>query len=261
MSSNKTIIPGMENPYTPMPDEPQFVAGQAPKMQAVPNGGTCVPNGCPEPMGGAVFTQPNQKPVVGFLYSISRSGSGEYWPVHIGSNTIGRSAECDICLQEGTVSDRHATLVVRAMKNPEKVIASICDSSSTIGSMINGESLGFEQRECFNGDILTIGAHYDLLFILVDAKQTGLKVCESFIPMQSARQQRFQPGHGAGGSNPTVDLPGNNPYAPPTSGPKRTRGYNDDGSMGAGRTQGLGASGAPETGGEEPQGGGRTIFM
>ena len=260
MSSNRTIIPGMETPYNNPASEPSVGSSQQYAGGAATGGGTCVPNGVPNPMGEPVYSQPSQKPVVGFLYSISKTGGGEYWPVHIGSNTIGRSVDNDVCLQEGTVSEKHASLVVRVMKNPEKVIASICDSSSTIGTMINGESLGFDQRECFNGDILTIGAHYDLLLVLIDAKQIGLKVCPDFIPLQQARPQGFNFDSTRGSANPTVDLPGNNPYAPPTNpSVKRTRGFNDDGDINSGGTQGFPNN--PNEPVADPKGGGRTIFM
>ena len=193
MSSNKTIIPGMEDAYT---EQPNF-GKQNTKVQD----GTCVPN----PFG-TVPASPimnNQKPIVGFLYSISKSASGEFWPLRIGSNSIGRSADCDVCLGEATVSEQHAVLVVRQMKNPEKIIASVCDARSTCGTMINGESLGFDQRECFNGDIITIGEHYDLYFILIDAKQVGLNVCRDFMGTQ-AMANRF--------NSPTPNV---NPYAAP----------------------------------------------
>lgn len=192
MSSNKTIIPGMEDAST---DLPNFG-----KQNANVQNGTCIPN----PFG-TVPTTPstnNQKPIVGFLYSISKSASAEFWPVRIGSNSIGRSNDCDISLGEATVSEQHAILVVRQMKNPEKIIASICDARSTCGTMINGESLGFDQRECFNGDIITIGEHYDLYFMLIDAKQIGLNVCHNFIPTQ---------GEAA------VSASNVNPYAAPTA--------------------------------------------
>lgn len=194
MSSNKTIIPGMEDAFTEQPNYGR------PNVKA--QDGTYVPN----PFG-TIPTTPsvnNQKPIVGFLYSISKSASGEFWPLRIGSNSIGRSADCDVCLGEATVSEQHAVLVVRQMKNPEKIIASICDARSTCGTMINGESLGFDQRECFNGDIITIGEHYDLFFILIDAKQIGLNVCRDFIGTQT----------NAGGFQPSVT--GVNPYAAPS---------------------------------------------
>ena len=159
----------------------------------------------------------NQKPIVGFLYSISKSASGEFWPLRIGSNSIGRSADCDVCLGEATVSEQHAVLVVRQMKNPEKIIASICDARSTCGTMINGESLGFDPRECFSGDIITIGEHYDLYFILIDAKQIGLNVCRDFMGTQ-AISNGYQ-----------HSTPNNNPYAAPAFN-NGTLGYDADNS-------------------------------
>lgn len=232
MSSNKTIIPGMEEVYKEQP-------AQAPKVQD----GTCIPN----PFGTSQVTIPtmqNQKPIVGFLYSISRTAGGEYWPLRIGSNSIGRSADCNICLNEATVSDQHAVLVVRQMKNPEKIIASVCDARSTCGTMINGESLGFDQRECFNGDIITIGEHYDLYFVLIDAKQIGLNVCREFMHVNA--QPTSQPFN-------RINHPANNPYAAPA--------YNTG-------TQGYGIEGASNgTVGFEPSDGkptpkpGGTIFM
>ena len=205
MSSNKTIIPGMEDAYT---EQPNF-GKQTTRVQD----GTCVPN----PFGIIPTTTNvnNQKPIVGFLYSISKSASGEFWPLRIGSNSIGRSADCDVCLGEATVSEQHAVLVVRQMKNPEKIIASVCDARSTCGTMINGESLGFDQRECFNGDIITIGEHYDLYFILIDAKQIGLNVCRDFMGTQPI----------SNGYHPST--PNNNPYAAPAFN-NGTLGYDAD---------------------------------
>ena len=212
MSSNKTIIPGMEDAYTELP---QNHSQREPQM----HDGTFVPN----PFGTVPISIPNQKPVVGFLYSISRTSAGEYWPLHIGSNSIGRSVDCDVCLSEATVSDQHAILVVRQMKNPEKIIASICDARSTCGTMINGESLGFDQRECFNGDIITIGEHYDLFFILIDAKQMGLNVCREFMPIQSSNTTHVN----------------SNPYAAPALN-RYTQGYDESNStLPSGGTIGL----------------------
>lgn len=234
MSSNKTIIPGMEEAYK----EQQ---AQAPKVQD----GTCIPNpfGTSQP---TIPTMQNQKPVVGFLYSISKTAGGEYWPLRIGSNSIGRSADCNICLNEATVSDQHAVLVVRQMKNPEKIIASVCDARSTCGTMINGESLGFDQRECFNGDIITIGEHYDLYFVLIDAKQIGLNVCREFMPVnaQSASQ-----------SFNRINQPANNPYAAPAYN-TGTQGYGIENSAPQNGTVGF----DPSDGKPTPKPGG-TIFM
>ena len=216
MSSNKTIIPGMEDAYT---EQPNFG-----KQNTKAQDGTCVPN----PFGTVPNSAnvPNQKPVIGFLYSISKSGSGEYWPLRIGSNTIGRADNCNVSLSEATVSEQHAVLVVQQMKNPEKVIAWINDSGSTCGTMINGESLGFDRRECFNGDIITIGEHYDLYFILIDAKQIGLNVCRDFISTQPAARMGNRPQNFG------------NPYAAPTNN-HFTQGYEPENVNPQGGTIGL----------------------
>lgn len=255
MSSNKTVIPGMESSYEPT---------QESRGQQFPGSGTYVPGNLQTPAG----TKMTEKPIIGFLYSVSRTPSGEFWPLHIGSNTIGRSSECDVCLSEGTVSEQHAVLVVRMMKNPEKVIASVCDARSTMGTMINGESLGFDQRECFNGDIITIGAHYDLYFILIDVKQIGLNVCRDFIPTQQFTQHVGMPSGfpPSAGNNPMANTsPFANPYAAPVGrGINRTKGYDEsnDGGYVSGGTMGLneGPTGSEQHGESKAQPG-HTIFM
>lgn len=182
MSSNKTVIPGMEDAYTEQSSfGKQHLNGQ---------NDTCIPNPFDTNVSGG--ERSGQKPIIGFLYSISRAGYGEFWPLRIGSNSIGRANKNNICLGEATVSEEHAVLVVQQMKNPEKVIAWINDSGSTCGTMINGESLGFDRRECVNGDIITIGEHYDLYLILIDAKQIGLNVHRDFIPTQGQAQEIHQ---------------------------------------------------------------------
>lgn len=119
-------------------------------------------------------------PVMGFLYSISRQGIGEYWPILAGRNTIGRDDSNDIVLAERTVSSFHAVLKVRKMKSTGKVIASIKDEGCKTGILVNGEELEYEDHECFDGDIITIGCNYTFLLILINAEEKGLSVSESF---------------------------------------------------------------------------------
>lgn len=176
MSSNKTIFPGMENSY-----DSSFMQNDGVNGMGGP-GGTVFP-GMPSATL-APGTRVNAKPVVGFLFSVSRTAAGEYWPLHIGLNTIGRAPECDVCLNEATVTSEHAKLVVRVMKNPEKTICSLQDAASTCGSLINNNSLGFDPVECFNGDIITIGEHYQLYLILIDTKSLGLAVDPDFMPVE-----------------------------------------------------------------------------
>jgi len=65
-------------------------------------------------------------------------------------------------------------LVVRRLRSPEKVIASINDARSTNGTMLNGVSLGFQAEVCKNGDIITIGDNYQLLLVLIDTGMLAL---------------------------------------------------------------------------------------
>lgn len=199
MSQNKTVIQGLEPADAPN----QMGAGQSFYSRGANQArGTVVP-GMSENLASAgnanpqKQTQPKQntnisgKPVVGFLYSVSRTAAGEFWPLHIGQNTIGQNPANDVVLSEGTVSMDHAVIVVRKMKNPEKTIASISDARSTNGTMINGESLGFTAVECHNGDIITIGDNYELYVILIDTATLGLKVSESFIPVATEDETDF----------------------------------------------------------------------
>lgn len=122
------------------------------------------------------------KPVVGFLYSISRTRFGEFWPILLGKNTIGQSADSDIQLPEGTVSAYHAVLLTRQGK--DGLIAAIKDDQSTNGTMINGQRLDFGAEECHDGDIITVGNNYEFVLVLIDAEKRGLKIAEQFIPVE-----------------------------------------------------------------------------
>lgn len=226
MSQNKTVIPGLENSN----QTPNGAQGQVVSPSYAPYDGKTVVPGVTQGTT-APTTVVNNKPIVGFLYSISRTGFGEFWPLRVGPNSIGRSRSCDIYLPEGTVSEQHAELVVRLDKNPEKVSAAIYDQRSTCGTMINGESLGFEQRGVVNGDIITIGDHYDLYVILIDVKQLGLSVCQAFIPVDveqfnpSVQQHSQAPGgHTQVFNSPYTGAPTQPQPAPPTFQPGRTVG-------------------------------------
>lgn len=52
------------------------------------NGGSGFSKGMPQ----IVNPDMESKQVMGFLYSVSRSQAGEFWPLYVGPNRIGRSA-------------------------------------------------------------------------------------------------------------------------------------------------------------------------
>ena len=159
--------------------------------------GTYVPG-----MAKAAQGQTNKRPIMGFLFSVSRIEEGEFWPLYLGQNSIGKSSDCNVNLLEDTVSNTHANIVVRTMHNPDGVLVFIEDTGSTCGTMVNGSSLGLTPVECHSGDIIRIGSHYDLYLILVDPKSLGLSKCEEFIPAggtQAAPQAGFM--------NPAPQMP------------------------------------------------------
>lgn len=121
-------------------------------------------------------------PIVGFMYSISREGVGEYWPIKLGRNTIGRSESCNINLPEASVSDLHASLNVKIMKSTGRLVASIRDEGSKTGLFLNDQELDYENYSCKNLDVLVVGTSYRLLLILIDAPEYGLTVAKNFIP-------------------------------------------------------------------------------
>lgn len=131
----------------------------------------------------------DKTPVVGFLYSISRQGIGEYWPIKLGRNTIGRSASCDIQLAEASVSDLHASLSVKIMKSTGRLVASIRDEGSKTGLFLNDEELDYNNYSCKNLDVIVVGANYRILIILVDAPEYGLSAAENFVSTENTTKQ------------------------------------------------------------------------
>ena len=216
-----------------------------PGMETPNNGGATIPRDSRP----AQPTRGNGKPIVGFLYSISRTGVGEFWPLHIGQNIIGNSSECDIILGEGTVSQKHANLHINKMKKPEKTEATISDLGSTNGTLVNENSVSVARPvECVNGDIITIGENYDLLLLLIDTKAIGLHLAENFYDVRN-EEEDFNPegGFSTGRDNTTrneQDFPPrfNGPNSPYNGGNRpsdSTVGMDSTGGFRSGGTVGM----------------------
>ena len=185
MSQNRTVFPGMEDTGN-YQEGPQNYASQSTQR------GTVFP-GSNQSSHNNSYRQPSSnqqaRPLVGFLYSLSRTGFGEYWPLYIGANVIGRDEQCDVVLAEGTVSKEHATIVVRMLKNPKMLDASISDERSSHGTMINGESISATRpRECKNGDIIEVGENYKLYLVLIDSAALGLTIAPDFVSVETDQE-------------------------------------------------------------------------
>jgi pSer/pThr/pTyr-binding forkhead associated (FHA) protein len=202
MSQNKTVFPGVNQNGDDF--SPSYQNSSNADNYSRPNNqrgnGTVFPGMGERPVSmpnnqqtNRTQTHNNRKPIVGFLYSVSRTGIGEYWPLHIGQNLIGSSNECDVVLKEATVSQQHAILHINKMKKPEKTEATISDCQSTNGTMVNGNSVSVARPpECINGDIITIGENYELLFILIDVKASGLNQSANFIAIEDEEEESYQ---------------------------------------------------------------------
>nr|WP_244238983.1 sigma 54-interacting transcriptional regulator [Corallococcus carmarthensis] len=83
------------------------------------------------------------------LWVLSGPGAGRNHPLPVGSYLLGKSADCDIVLEDGTVSRHHLRLEVEA----DRVVAK--DLGSYNGSFCEG--LRFSELEVRPGAVLTLG--------------------------------------------------------------------------------------------------------
>jgi len=218
MSQEETYVPGMERAQQVSNSLYSRQGSSAPSGTFIPGMQSVVNSSSVS----AEDNRPNHssgEPVVGFLYSISKMGVGEYWPVHLGANTIGRSSKCDVQLKELSVSDNHATLSVKRMRTTNAIIATIRDTGSKNGMYLNDEELDYENHNCKNGDVITVGSNYQLLLILINTSDYGLKISENFVPSESENAEAempisaiLKPRHIDDG---TVDMNGFNSFTAP----------------------------------------------
>lgn len=219
--ADRTYVPGMDNAYA-RPGQQQSNGGTS-GTSNTPKGGTYVPGLGTKNVSSAspegARSKDDGAPVLGFLYSISRHGITEYWPLRVGANTIGRDASNDIVLLEESVSGSHAVIHTRMMKNG-KVIAQIQDVGSKNGIFVNDEELGYTAVECHNNDVIQIGEAYKLLLILVNSNECGIGVAQNFRDVESAPEDNIDifkdPFVNSGSQNRgTVPLSGDSTIAPP----------------------------------------------
>lgn len=189
MSQNKTRFPGMENAGGNPYNRDAFPANgengySQPQMRRNNERATRFPG-----MDSFSEEQPQQNddqhdPIVGFLFSVSRTPFGEYWPLYLGPNRIGRLSSNSVNLPEGSVSGEHANLVIEQYANPNMTIAVLENKGSKNGTFVNGKPVFYGRtEECKNGDILRFGSSYECLLTLIDVRELGLKKAESFIPV------------------------------------------------------------------------------
>lgn len=115
-----------------------------------------------------------ERVMTGVLFSISKGLLGEIFPLYLGRNLVGFTPECDIRLNERTVSAVHALIQVYKDFDTNLCEISVTDYGSSYGTLVNGERGDFGSLSLKENDILTIGHHYKFIVKLFNAEQFGL---------------------------------------------------------------------------------------
>ena len=188
MSQNKTRFPGMENtgnnPYNRDAYSSNSDKGQSQNRKSNEKS-TRFPGMESVQEGQKHQSDDQHDPIVGFLFSVSRTPFGEYWPLYLGPNKIGRKASNSVNLQEGSVSGEHANLVIEQYTNPNVTIAVLENKGSKNGTFINGKPVFYGRtEECKNGDILRFGSSYECMLLLFDVRELGLKKADGFMSVE-----------------------------------------------------------------------------
>lgn len=89
--------------------------------------------------------------LVGWLVTYSNDPLGMDYKIYEGRNIIGRDIECNISINDGRVSAKHAVILFRAGKY------SITDSQSSHGTYVNDVDIELEPRYLKDGDVIRIG--------------------------------------------------------------------------------------------------------
>lgn len=96
-------------------------------------------------------SSPFSRKLVGWLVSYSNNPLGMDYKIFEGRNIIGRDMDCNISVNDGRVSGKHAVLLYRAGKY------SVTDTQSSHGTFVNGEDIELEPRYINDGDIIRVG--------------------------------------------------------------------------------------------------------
>ncbi|MCH5243621.1 MAG: FHA domain-containing protein [Lentimicrobiaceae bacterium] len=89
--------------------------------------------------------------LVGWLVTYSFDELGVDYKLYEGRNIIGRDADCNITVNDGRMSGKHAVLLFRANKY------SLTDNQSSHGTFVNDEDIELEPQYLKDGDIIRMG--------------------------------------------------------------------------------------------------------
>ena len=89
--------------------------------------------------------------LVGWLVTYSFDPMGVDYKLYEGRNSIGRDMDCNITVNDGFMTGKHATLLFRAGQYALK------DEMSSHGTFVNDENIGFETYTLKDGDVVRMG--------------------------------------------------------------------------------------------------------
>jgi len=99
-------------------------------------------------------------------------------PLHQGSLLIGRRPECDIRLDDETVSGKHAKVTVAPSAYMEGLLdVHIEDQGSTNGTLVNGKAI--KRHMLKHGEVAKVGSHE---FAMVDEATRGFETTTVILP-------------------------------------------------------------------------------
>ena len=143
--SNKTIIVGEKN-------QPKSLNRKA---SMVFNNKTVFEDEFEEETeGGSVVVKKERRSdrrLVGWLVTFSIDPLGIDYKLYEGRNEIGQGVDCNITVNDKTMSRRHATILFRADKYKIK------DELSSHGTFVNEKDIEEETVELYDGDIIKMG--------------------------------------------------------------------------------------------------------
>ncbi|MBQ7449640.1 MAG: FHA domain-containing protein [Paludibacteraceae bacterium] len=98
------------------------------------------------------FQQRSTRKLVGWLVSYSFDPMGVDFRLFEGRNVIGRDADCNVTVNDGLMSGKHAILLFREGRYK------ISDNLSSHGTFVNNTDIEDEHFELHDGDVIKLGA-------------------------------------------------------------------------------------------------------